>query len=415
MCSIIGWNGNPGEKNIRFIIESATARGRDGWGFQIDGKEYRGLGRVPGNVISLLLLSQRVVGNFRATPTTEEESREDNLQPYKGIVHNGTIANDRDYQENGIDSMVLPQIIKKDDTLQGIDEALKKIKGSYAIAFFRSTGELVTAVNYKPIYLARIGSSVMFASQVYMLPVWATPHPVYSIGEHTEDATEYFSSYKAKNKKVVVSCSGGLDSTTVAYMLKKQGYEVHLVYFLYKCLAERMEFKRVLQISEHGNFPFAFIALPSVFSGTIVEGEYHKKGAGESGAEYAHDWVSARNLLMLSILTAYAETNNFSYIAFGGNLEESGAYPDNEEEFGNRFNAILPFSTQNGMRIELLQPLSTYMKHEIIKLGEEAGVPFHYTWSCYSGKKKHCGECGPCYMRKKAFERNGLIDPVMED
>ena len=116
---------------------------------------------------------------------------------------------------------------------------------------------------------------------------------------------------------------------------------------------------------------------------------------------------------MLSILTAYAESKNISNIAFGGNLEESGAYPDNEQEFGRMFNNILPYATQNGVKINLLQPLSTLMKHEIIKLGRENNVPYELSWSCYSGKKKHCGKCGPCFMRKTAFQRNGLKDPAL--
>jgi 7-cyano-7-deazaguanine synthase len=146
--------------------------------------------------------------------------------------------------------------------------------------------------------------------------------------------------------------------------------------------------------------------------GTITEGSYHQDGI--EGTEYANDWVSARNLLMLSILTAYAETNDYGYIAFGGNGEESQSFPDNEQEFGRRFNAILPFAVQNGVKIELLQPLATLFKHEIVKLGTELGVPYDLTWSCYSDQDTHCGHCGPCYMRKIAFERNGLKDPVFK-
>lgn len=417
MCSIIGWNYNPGVAVIHFMLSNAKQRGRDGWGFEVDGEEYRGLGDIPPDVLEKIERGQRVVGNFRATPTTEEESREDNLQPYGGIVHNGTIANDHDFQDGGIDSMVLPKIINKGADIQEIHQSLKKLKGSYAVAFFHDDGSLITSTNYKPIYLSyagtESGAGVIFASQDYMIPFITKPHPVYCTGRHVL-GSKYFTDYKPKNNRAVISCSGGLDSTTVAYMLKDEGYEVQLVYFTYGCLAEERELSRVKEIAEHGGFHLETITMPKVLSGTIVEGEYHKRGDGESGAEYAYDWVSARNLLMLSILTAYAETNNISYIAFGGNLEEAGAYPDNEEEFGKRFNAILPFATQNGVRIKLLQPLATRMKHEIVAEGRKAGVPFDLTWSCYGGGEVHCGECGPCFMRKKAFERNGLTDPVME-
>jgi 7-cyano-7-deazaguanine synthase len=54
------------------------------------------------------------------------------------------------------------------------------------------------------------------------------------------------------------------------------------------------------------------------------------------------------------------------------------------------------------------------MKHEIVKIGVPLGVPYHLTWSCYSGNEEHCGECGPCFMRRTAFERNELDDPVFE-
>jgi 7-cyano-7-deazaguanine synthase len=30
------------------------------------------------------------------------------------------------------------------------------------------------------------------------------------------------------------------------------------------------------------------------------------------------------------------------------------------------------------------------------------------TWSCYRAGALHCGTCGPCYMRRKAFAINGL-------
>ena len=116
--------------------------------------------------------------------------------------------------------------------------------------------------------------------------------------------------------------------------------------------------------------------------------------------------------MMLATLTSFAETLDYSYIAFGGNLEESGAYPDNEQEFGRMFNNLLPYSTRPHNKIQLLSPISTMMKHEIVREGIRLGVPYDLTWSCYGDGDHHCGECGPCFMRKTAFERNNIVDPV---
>ena len=409
MCSIFGWQGKVDIADKMHIIANAKQRGRDGWGFHTDTGEIRGFNELLPEERRIIFETHKLLGNFRATPTTEAESTERNLQPYDGIVHNGIIANDTEFGNFEIDSMVLPEIIR---TKEPIIDRLKKIKGSFALAWYEQ-GELILATNYKPIYFKVVHKGIMFASTPEMISGFSLAVPPYSYAK-----VGYNNKIKIKpipreqNNKVVVSCSGGLDSVTVAYILKSEGYKVELVHFLYGCNAETKEVERVKEIAKHGHFKLKLIPMPNVMKGTITEGTYHKDGV--EGTEYAMDWVSGRNLLMLSILTAYAESNEISYIAFGGNLEESGAYPDNEQEFGRKFNEVLPYATQNGTKITLLQPLSIYMKHEIVKIGVPLGVPYHLTWSCYSGNEEHCGECGPCFMRRTAFERNELDDPVFE-
>jgi 7-cyano-7-deazaguanine synthase len=134
---------------------------------------------------------------------------------------------------------------------------------------------------------------------------------------------------------------------------------------------------------------------------------------GEAGAEFAHEWVPARNLLLLSVATAFAEANGFETIVLGNNLEEAGAYPDNEPEFIAKFNDILPFAVGDGKRMEVIMPVGNLMKHEIVALGMELNAPIHLTWSCYRAGEHHCGTCGPCYMRRKAFDINKELDPLV--
>ena len=133
---------------------------------------------------------------------------------------------------------------------------------------------------------------------------------------------------------------------------------------------------------------------------------------GEAGAEFAHEWVPARNLVMLAMATAFAEARGIGYIVLGNNLEEAGAYPDNEPEFINRFNDLLPFAVGDGKRVKVVMPVGNYMKHEIVAIGHEVGAPLHLTWSCYRAGPIHCGTCGPCYMRRTAFEINKLPEVI---
>jgi 7-cyano-7-deazaguanine synthase len=134
---------------------------------------------------------------------------------------------------------------------------------------------------------------------------------------------------------------------------------------------------------------------------------------GKEGVEYASEWVFARNLIMLSNAIGYAEANGFGYVYLGNNLEESGAYPDNEEQFINDFNGILWGAVNNGFKVEIKMPLGNLMKKEIVQFGVDNKSPIHLSWSCYNNNEYHCGNCGPCYMRKEAFKRSKNIDETI--
>jgi len=168
-------------------------------------------------------------------------------------------------------------------------------------------------------------------------------------------------------------------------------------------------------IGKHLGAPVIFQAIN--YESMVGESPLLTKGKiqdGIVGAEFASEWVPARNLLMLSHATAYAEANGYSTIVLGNNLEEAGAYPDNEEEFTHLFSAVLDYAVADGVSVRIETAVGNLMKHEIVRLGNHLGVPYELTWSCYRGGEEHCGKCGPCFMRYTAFERNGLRDPLIE-
>ena len=47
-----------------------------------------------------------------------------------------------------------------------------------------------------------------------------------------------------------------------------------------------------------------------------------------------------------------------------------------------------------------------------MRRGDELGVPFADTWSCYKGGVAHCGTCGTCVERREAFADAGVVDPT---
>jgi 7-cyano-7-deazaguanine synthase len=53
-------------------------------------------------------------------------------------------------------------------------------------------------------------------------------------------------------------------------------------------------------------------------------------------------------------------------------------------------------------------------KEQIILRGRELGVDFGLTHSCYDPTPdgRACGRCDSCTLRRDAFTRLGLVDPV---
>jgi len=394
MCSICG--GSNWDPLSHFIWEQAKDRGRD----------YHGLYTSPKN--------NSWVGNHRATPTTEVEKPTEN-QPvgvsYK-LVFNGIIANDKELGvlPGEVDTSILPRILNI-SSLGAFRDSFKKIVGSYAIGILFPNGEIWLACNYKPIWWIKYQDNYYFSSLASHFPTETQPIRMKPYSVLNLKTGESLPIDRNQSERALVICSSGLDSVTVASIAKLNHGDITLLHFDYGCRAGNNEMEAIKNIAHYFNCKFKIIPMPS-FGGSSLLDDTSVLAKGESGAEYAHEWVPARNLVMLSIATAYAEANNIGHIYLGTNLEESGAYPDNEEQFILDFNNLLYSAVQNGTKIEIHSPLGGLMKHEIVKLGIELNTPYHLTWSCYENKEYHCGECGPCFMRKTAFKRNGLIDPV---
>ena len=66
-------------------------------------------------------------------------------------------------------------------------------------------------------------------------------------------------------------------------------------------------------------------------------------------------------------------------------------------------------------KIEILAPLITMTKNEIIKLGILLNVDYSNTISCYdpSPLGKSCGRCMSCTLRLENFKKLGLKDPIV--
>lgn len=458
MCTISGVYIRNKDKfrfdDILKIMIRGEDRGKDSFGVgfvtENNGVYYKKfVGKASKNIHNIMpdRSVKIIMSNNRAEPTTEfvEDKNLKDVQPFTDennsciVVHNGTIANDKELKEKynikvdtKIDSAVLPFVLKDKLFLSDLVNCLmNEIIGSYALAYYNKLDpkNFYLMTNYKPLYLMFKNGNIFYSSLKKFFGVdefneknKIVEIPPYTLLRIQDDDITKISLYKkdyiqSEKKKALIIASSGLDSTVCASWAKNKGYDITLFHFLYECRAQESELKAIHNLQEHFNcdlvkIPVDFFKKIIKNSKLLNENNINKDNHGEAGAELAHEWVPARNLIFMSIAAGYAEAYKFDYIILGGNLEESGAYPDNEYIFQKKFNDLLPNALNLQNKVEVLTPIADLMKHEIVKLGLELNAPLHLTWSCYENGDIHCGECGPCFMRRTAFRMNNKKDVI---
>ena len=242
--------------------------------------------------------------------------------------------------------------------------------------------------------------------------------------------------------KAVVLLSGGLDSTTALYQALADGCSVICLSIHYGQLHER-ELESAKKIAaylkiEHWIIPLSLpwggsalldgrdaVSAPS--EGGVTPPLRIPKGRNESqmSKEIPVTYVPARNSIFLSLAASLAETQGAQAIYFGANALDYSGYPDCRPEFiqafeemmtkGTKVGAIhgLPLQAKMKPPIRIVAPLLRLSKKQIVQLGQQLGVPFEWTWSCYEGKNTPCGECDSCVLRAKGFREAGIEDPLV--
>jgi 7-cyano-7-deazaguanine synthase len=123
-------------------------------------------------------------------------------------------------------------------------------------------------------------------------------------------------------------------------------------------------------------------------------------------------YVPFRNGLFISSAASIALSKDCDVIYYGAHSDDAAgsAYPDCSDAFNKAMGDAVRIGSGEQLTIEA--PFVNMTKAEVVKTGLELGVPYELTWSCYEGGEKPCGECGTCIDRKKAFELNGVSDPL---
>ena len=214
--------------------------------------------------------------------------------------------------------------------------------------------------------------------------------------------------------KLVTLCSGGLDSTTLAYYLADQGDEQVLFFVDYgqRHLKERGS---AGQCASNLGVPLHYITITGegIFQSALTDPNLEIPSGKYTPENLVVTVVPNRNSVMANLAAALVVSLNYDGIAMAMHSGDHAVYPDCTPKFVLALEYLLSIATgREQRRLVVVAPFINKSKAEIVTLGAELGVPFEKTWSCYVGGKWHCGVCSTCQERKKAFELAGIEDPT---
>jgi 7-cyano-7-deazaguanine synthase len=219
--------------------------------------------------------------------------------------------------------------------------------------------------------------------------------------------------------KAVVLLSGGMDSCVTAAIAR----QTHGLALLHVSYAQRTESRERQAFDAIADFygvtdrlavrfeHFAQIG-GSALTDTSVAVPESDPTSPVSADGIPITYVPFRNAHFLSVAVSWAEVIGASAIFVGAVAEDSSGYPDCRPEYYRVFEELARVGTRPETQIEIVTPVISMRKSEIVRRGIELGAPLGLTWSCYQFGDAACGACDSCRLRLRAFDEAGETDPI---
>lgn len=234
--------------------------------------------------------------------------------------------------------------------------------------------------------------------------------------------------------EAILSCSGGLDSTSLLLNLLRNNYNPHIVNFNYGSKQNDFEIqylRKNLDYLREKGFKIDFKVLDISCALNNLSSSLTREDIETPEGEYCEEnqkviFVPNRNAIFASIiyaqaLTLYKDTGNDVSICMGIHANEVSVYPDCTPEFFDMlFNAFTKGNFDSN-HIFAYNPYVNVTKQQVLEdaiesckeLNLDLNVIMKNTLSCYSPKQgKACGKCPTCMERLSIFKNLGLKDPA---
>jgi 7-cyano-7-deazaguanine synthase len=217
--------------------------------------------------------------------------------------------------------------------------------------------------------------------------------------------------------RAVVLLSGGLDSATALAWARRQGLECYALSVDYgqRHQSELNAAARVaLALGARGHRTMR-VDLAGIGGSALTDWSIALPDQPSDGIPISY--VPARNTLLLALALGWAEVLGAANLVVGVNAVDFSGYPDCRPEFIRSFEALAALATKAGVEGAALRvhaPLIAMSKAQIIRSGQQWGVDYAMTVSCYQADSegRACGRCDSCRLRRQGFEAAGVDDPT---
>lgn len=210
-------------------------------------------------------------------------------------------------------------------------------------------------------------------------------------------------------KDSVLILSGGMDSTTLLYDQRDRialaisfdygsNHNAREIPFA-QLHCQRLGIKHIV-------IPLDFMT--KYFKSSLLEGSEAIPEGHYADENMKSTVVPFRNAIMLSIAVGIAESHQLKNVMMANHGGDHTIYPDCTPSFVDAFDRAAQAGTF--VNVHLLCPYTQLTKGQIAARGQQLGINYAETWSCYKGGEKHCGRCGTCVERKEALAEAGIED-----
>jgi 7-cyano-7-deazaguanine synthase len=212
------------------------------------------------------------------------------------------------------------------------------------------------------------------------------------------------------NVKVAVLLSGGLDSIVLCELLTKiPNVDITCLYIKYGSKHSYIELEKATKFCETRNIDLIELDINSLIlnmniTSDLINGESVKVG-----------YVPFRNMIMISLISAFAESNNIHHLFIGATLDDYNGYWDCRPEFYNNINKL--FKLNESYELEIHTPLINKNKKYIYILANGLNIKIDEdTWTCYNPQInketkqiERCHNCSACELLDNVI--NEVTDP----